>query len=424
MFIKENILLAIAGIKSSKMRSILTMLGIIIGISSVIGIVSIGSAITATISSEMGKMGASNMEVVLTEKKDDGTSSGFDSRPSKTPDDSDLISLDQINSFKEVFKDKINDVSIEAAEGQEKVKDGYLYANVNTIGVNEGYKEVKNVKLINGRFINDKDLKGMKKTAVVSDKLVNNIFKGKAEPLGKEIKVYAKDEVETYVIVGVYEYQTSALFGGGGMASEKDRVTDLYIPVTTEKVSQKNKNYEYFTIRPKSNVDSQKLIKDIKKYTDKLYKNNKNWTLDVFNNQSEASSITSMMGMISLGISVIAAIALLVGGIGVMNIMLVSVTERTREIGTRKALGAKSSHIKMQFITESVIICTIGGTIGIILGVGMGIIACIVLRSPISVSIPTILISFTFSMAIGVFFGYYPAKKAASLDPIEALRYE
>ena len=125
-----------------------------------------------------------------------------------------------------------------------------------------------------------------------------------------------------------------------------------------------------------------------------------------------------------MGISVIAAIALLVGGIGVMNIMLVSVTERTREIGTRKALGAKSSHIKMQFITESVIICSIGGTIGIVLGIGMGIIACLVLKSPISISIPTILISFTFSMAIGVFFGYYPAKKAASLDPIEALRYE
>ena len=424
MFIKENILLAIAGIKSSKMRSLLTMLGIIIGISSVIGIVSIGGAITATVSSEMDKMGGNNMEVVLTEKKDDGTSSGFSNGSSKQPDDSDLISLEQIDAFKEVFNDKIMNVSIEETEGNGKVKDGYLYANVNTTGVNEGYKDVKNVKLISGRFITDKDLKGAKKTAVVSDKLVNNIFKGKADPLGKEIKVYSKDEVETYVIVGVYEYQTSSLFGGGGMASEKDRVTDLYIPVTTEKAAQKNKNYNYFTLTPKPNIDSPKLVKDMKKYGEKLYKNNKKWTLDVYNNQNEAASITKVINMISIGISVIAAIALLVGGIGVMNIMLVSVTERTREIGTRKALGAKSSHIKMQFITESVIICTIGGTIGIILGVGMGVIACLVLKSPISISIPTILISFTFSMAIGVFFGYYPAKKAASLDPIEALRYE
>lgn len=171
-------------------------------------------------------------------------------------------------------------------------------------------------------------------------------------------------------------------------------------------------------------IDKGKLVSDMQKYGNKMYKNNKNWTLMVQNNEADAAEITSVLGMISMGISVIAAIALLVGGIGVMNIMLVSVTERTREIGTRKALGAKSSHIKMQFIIESVIICTIGGTIGIILGIGMGIIACIVLKSPISISIPTILISFTFSMAIGVFFGYYPAKKAASLDPIEALRYE
>ncbi|MBY6809155.1 ABC transporter permease, partial [Clostridium botulinum] len=125
-----------------------------------------------------------------------------------------------------------------------------------------------------------------------------------------------------------------------------------------------------------------------------------------------------------LAISVIGAISLLVGGIGVMNIMLVSVTERTKEIGTRKALGAKSSHIKMQFIVESAIICAIGGTIGIVLGIGMGIITSLVLKSPVVISVPTILISFTFSMFIGVFFGYYPANKAAKLDPIEALRYE
>lgn len=168
-------------------------------------------------------------------------------------------------------------------------------------------------------------------------------------------------------------------------------------------------------VKPNNNIDSEKLVKDMKKYADKLYKSNKYWELNVRNLKNQVQSFTSVLSAISAGISVIAAIALLVGGIGVMNIMLVSVTERTREIGTRKALGAKSSHIKMQFITESVIICSIGGAIGIVLGIGMGVIACLVLKSPISISVPTILISFTFSMAIGVFFGYYPAKKAASL---------
>ena len=422
MFIKENILLAVAGIRSSKMRSLLTMLGIIIGISSVIGIVSIGSAITAKVSGELDKLGANNMIVQVREKSENGSERGYSG---KAPEDSDLVTLEQINAIKEAFSDRISSVSIDTDTGQGKVKDGYLYANITTTGVNEGYKDVNNVKMISGRFISDKDIKGIKKSAVVSDKLVNNIFKGKSDPLGKEIKVYVQDTIETYVIVGVYKYQPpSFLEGGGTAAKEKDIQTSLYIPITTAKAEQKNKNYYGFMIKPSTNVDSEKLVKDMKKYTDKLYKNNKYWELQVMNLQNEAESITSVLGMISMGISVIAAIALLVGGIGVMNIMLVSVTERTREIGTRKALGAKSSHIKMQFITESVIICTIGGTIGIILGVGMGIIACLVLKSPISISIPTILISFTFSMAIGVFFGYYPAKKAAELDPIEALRYE
>jgi putative ABC transport system permease protein len=420
MFIKENIMLAIAGIKSSKMRSLLTMLGIIIGISSVIGIVSIGSAITAKVSGELDKLGANNMQVYIRER----SKADSEGRSNKSPEDSDLMTLDQIEGIQEAFSDRISNISIQAQQGSGKVKDGYLYANIKTTGVNAGFKDVNNIKMLSGRFTSDKDVKGIKKTAVVSDKLVNNIFKGK-DPIGKEIKAYIDDNIETYVITGVYKYEPpSFLEGGGSTAKEKDIQTDIYIPITTAKADKKNKNYSYFMIKPSGSADQDKLVKDIKKYTDKLYKNNKNWELEVANLKNEAESITSVLGMISAGISVIAAIALLVGGIGVMNIMLVSVTERTREIGTRKALGAKSSHIKMQFITESVIICSIGGAIGIVLGIGMGIVACLVLKSPISISIPTILISFTFSMAIGVFFGYYPAKKAASLDPIEALRYE
>ncbi len=422
MFIKENILLAIAGIRSSKMRSLLTMLGIIIGISSVIGIVSIGSAITSKVSGEVAKLGVNYMYIQVREKSEESNQERYSSRELE---DSDLLTLDQINSMKEAFKDRISSISIETSTGQGKIKDGYLYANISTVGVNDQYKDVNNIKMVSGRFISDKDIKGMKKTAVVSEKLVNNMFKGKADPLGKEIKAYIGENIETYVIVGVYEYQPPSFLEGGGTASkEKDIRSNLYIPITTAKSEQKNKNYYGFMVKPNNNIDSEKLVKDMKRYTDKLYKSNKYWELDVRNLKNQVQSFTSVLSAISAGISVIAAIALLVGGIGVMNIMLVSVTERTREIGTRKALGAKSSHIKMQFITESVIICSIGGAIGIVLGIGMGIIACLVLKSPISISVPTILISFTFSMAIGVFFGYYPAKKAASLDPIEALRYE
>ena len=134
--------------------------------------------------------------------------------------------------------------------------------------------------------------------------------------------------------------------------------------------------------------------------------------------------MTEMLNTVSLGISAIAAISLLVGGIGVMNIMMVSVTERTREIGTRKALGAPASAIRMQFITESVILCLIGGVIGVVLGIAAGVGLSTLMQVPGKPTISSIVVAVGFSMAIGVFFGYYPANKAAKLDPIEALRYE
>ena len=136
------------------------------------------------------------------------------------------------------------------------------------------------------------------------------------------------------------------------------------------------------------------------------------------------SMLTDMLSTITLAISIVAGIALVVGGIGVMNIMLVSITERTKEIGTRKALGAKNSSIRIQFIVEAVIICLIGGAIGVVVGIGGGVLASNLLGYPARPSIPGIIISLIFSMAIGVFFGYYPANKAAKMNPIDALRYE
>ena len=151
-----------------------------------------------------------------------------------------LLTLDQINSIKEAFKDRISNISIDIGGGQGKVKDGYLYANITTTGVNDGYKDVNNIKMISGRFISDKDIKGIKKTAVVSEKLVNNMFKGKSDPIGKEIKAYIGENIETYVIVGVYKYEPPSFLEGGGTASkEKDIQTNVYIPITTAKANQK-----------------------------------------------------------------------------------------------------------------------------------------------------------------------------------------
>ena len=171
-------------------------------------------------------------------------------------------------------------------------------------------------------------------------------------------------------------------------------------------------------------ADSTAVGTQISNFINRYYRNNDNYRVTSMSMESVIESVDSMMSKLSIAISVIAAISLLVGGIGVMNIMLVSVTERTREIGTRKALGATNGDIREQFVVESIIICLVGGIIGILLGALLGYVGSSLLDAPSLPSVGSIALAVGFSLAVGVFFGYYPANKAAKLDPIEALRYE
>lgn len=497
MFIKENIMLAVAGLKSNKMRALLTMLGIIIGIASVIGVVSVGNAMTSSLTSSMSSMGATNITVNVQEKsttstlnslnsdnsnlKDKNNSnsknsgsknsnssnsknsngnspnnsggaksgggspqggggvpgagamkaasgggmppggSGRQGKSSSTAKDIDLMTMEQINDLQENFSDEISSISVSESGSSGKVKNDSTYSNVSTVGTNVGYKDVKNLEMAEGRYISQNDIDGAKDVAVVSDKLVSKIFGTNVDPINQDIKVYTSNAIYTYTIVGVYKYKAS---GGNRTTSDENLTTDLYIPVTVTKKTATNKNYQTFQIKAKDEVNVQSFTNELSDYLSKLYAKNAKFEAQASNMESMLESMTSMMTTVAVAISAIAGISLVVGGIGVMNIMLVSVTERTREIGTRKALGAKSSHIKMQFIVESIIICSIGGILGILLGLGAGAIGSKAMGYATTVSPLVILVSFSFSMFIGVFFGYYPAKKAAELDPIEALRYE
>ncbi|OOM78448.1 ABC transporter permease [Clostridium sp. BL-8] len=492
MFIKENIMLAIAGLKANKMRALLTMLGIIIGIASVIGVVTVGNTMTSSVESSMASMGATNITVNVQEKssadkaialakknltdaKNSSVASGSTDnsrsnrqqgngngrqngggqngggapgggaagmfggggmpgggRPggggggrmgssSSSQKDTDLMTMNQINELEDNFSDKISAISLSENGDSGKVKSETSYANISTIGTNVGYQEVKDITITEGRYLNQNDIDNAKNVAVVSDKLVTKIFGDGVNPIGQQIKVYTSSNIFTYYVVGVYKYQAS---GSSRTTSDENLSTSLYIPITVEKKTATNKNYQMFQVEPKDNVDVAAFTTELSTYLANLYSKNINFVAQASNMESMLESRTSMMNTVAIAISGIAGISLVVGGIGVMNIMLVSVTERTREIGTRKALGAKGSHIKMQFIVESVIICSIGGILGIALGLGAGTVGSKAMGYSMSISPIVILISFSFSMFIGVFFGYYPAKKAAELDPIEALRYE
>lgn len=428
MLIYENIRLALFSLRANKMRALLTMLGIIIGISSVIAIMTVGNSITSYVSDTMSSMGASNITVGLQQKQEEeeetreGMSFGGPRRM-KSASEEDYFTKEMIENYCETYGDSISAISVQENVGSGQIVNGNLYANISVSGVSLGYFLANDMSLQEGRFFSEKETKDGKLVAIVSDKVVNNMYAGdKEKAIGSIFQANINDKYYQCTIVGIYEYQQSVM--GFSSESEKDVTTSVYIPLKTAQSINHKTGYSQFTVVTKSDVDADNFAEDTESFFNAYYRKNKNFSPSAYSMSSMVESMTEMMSTITLAISIIAGIALLVGGIGVMNIMLVSITERTREIGTRKALGATNSSIRLQFIVESIVICIIGGIIGIILGIIMGSVAANLMDAPAAPSVSSIIMSLTFSMAIGVFFGYHPANKAAKMDPIEALRYE
>ena len=418
----DNICLAFGSLWANKLRALLTMLGIIIGIGSVIAIVTLGDSLTGSITDSLQGFGVNNITVSLQQKSQDDWTAGGSVRMFglSEPAEEDLFTDAMIQEFRAAYPDQIHAIALSLSLGNGQVQQSETTVQTTAQGVNEEYALANNLNLLHGRFIKDSD--GTRQIAVVSDVFCESLFgTSDASVLGREFQLTVNGQLLRFYVAGVYEYDDDGFVSMTG----SDPVTELYLPMqTAQKLSGGRTGYQSFTVMAASGTDTALFLEQTEDFFASFYTRNESYTAVASSMESMLEEMTSMLNTVKLAISAIAAISLLVGGIGVMNIMLVSITERTREIGTRKALGAPGFAIRMQFITEAVVICLVGGALGVALGVGLGAAGAGLLGYAAKPSLAAIGLAVGFSMLIGVFFGYYPANKAAKMDPIDALRYE
>lgn len=401
---KESFLMAWASLIANKMRSILTMLGIIIGVAAVIALVSIGNGVKQDIQNSISSLG-SNLLMVMP---------GAPRTPGVRPSQGSMKSL-KVSDYQAISKlDGVKAASPYTANSYVSI---YQSKNWTTTvsGVSGNFQDVNNWTMAEGRFISSKNVENRERVAVVGQTVVKNLFAGE-DPVGKEIRV----KNIPFRVIGVLNSK-----GNGTMGNDQDDV--IFIPYTTAMERVEGVDYlrmVYVVASDDNGID--RLQSDIENLL-RVRHSIKDTNLDDFNIQNMKSIMETMeqtTGTLTLFLGAVAAISLVVGGIGIMNIMLVSVTERTREIGIRKALGATYFVIVTQFLIEAVVISLMGGLIGIALGIGASKLIGLASGMSTVISVPTIVLSFAFSMAIGLVFGIYPARKAAKLNPIDALHYE
>jgi putative ABC transport system permease protein len=396
MDFKELLLLALEALKRNLARTLLTMLGIIIGIGSVITVISLGEGTTASIVDQISSFGA-NVITVQPGKSRRGPGSGGVSSTVTTLAEEDM----------EVIKKLPHVIGVSGVINKNKTitVDGES-ESASIRGVEESYDEIQSLTIEQGLFFDEAQARAASRVTVLGDEVVEELFGEEAEVVGETVRIDAK----TFRIIGVIDGSSEAL-----------------IPLkTAQKILFGQDHLDSISVAVESSEQVEQLMEEIEDALMLEHEIEKDEEVDfsLRSAQEMISTVSEVTGTMTAMLSGIAAISLLVGGIGIMNIMLVTVTERTKEIGLLKAIGAKSKDILTQFLIEAVVLTLFGGAIGMLVGVGITYIISGMINVPFVVSLSSVLLAIGVSGGVGILFGWYPASRAAKLHPIDALRYE